>query len=242
VELDRAVYDTSTLDNKVRDAISAVRVLQKQAGINASQVWLHSMSEGTLLCAETAARIPDEIKGIVLASVLNDMKATLKFMMTDGMFSQHQGHWDANRDGTITASEFEADPRDVRKRMSPGITLASFDRTGDGAYTVEDARANAKAATDAVDSQNMEILNAWVKAVAIVDIPAGWIRDHLDHAPTESFLTRLRMPVAFFQGEADALTPASEIHALERRMQAAGKTNMEFHYFPGLGHDLGGMQ
>lgn len=151
-------------------------------------------------------------------------------------------HWDANRDGTITAAEFDADPRGIRKLMTPGITITSFDRTGDGAYTVEDARINAKPYTDAVDSQNMEILNAWLKATAMVDIPAGWIRDHLNHQSTETFLRQLTMPVGFFQGEADPLTPASEIRALEQRMKAAGKTNVEFHYFPGLGHDLGGLQ
>src|SRR5690349_10732009 len=81
VQLDRAVYNTSTLDNKVQDAITAVRLVQKQGGIDPSQIFLHSMSEGTLLCAEAAARIPKEIKGLILAAVLTDMKVAMKFMM-----------------------------------------------------------------------------------------------------------------------------------------------------------------
>jgi pimeloyl-ACP methyl ester carboxylesterase len=200
VEIDRAVYNTSTLDNKVRDAITAVGVVQKQPGIDPSQVFLHSMSEGTLLCAETAARIPKQIKGLVLAAVLTDMKAAMKFMMTDGVFAQHQGHWDANRDGTITAAEFDADPRGIRKLMPAGIVLARFDRTGDGAYTVEDARMNGQALVDAVDKANMDVLNAWLKAVALVDTPDGWLADHLKHAITETFLVQLDMPIGFFSG------------------------------------------
>jgi pimeloyl-ACP methyl ester carboxylesterase len=242
VQLDRAVYNTSTLDNKVRDAVTAVRLVQKQTGIDPSQIFLHSMSEGTLLCAETAASIPKEIKGLVLAAVLTDMKAAMKFMMTDGVFEQHRGHWDANRDGTITAEEFDADPRGIRKLMPPGIVLARFDRTGDGAYTVEDARMNGKTLVDAVDTQNMAVLNGWLKAVAMVDTPDGWLADHLKHQNTEAFLSQLDMPIGFFQGEADALTPVAEVRALEQRMKAAGKTKMEFHYFPGLGHDLAGLQ
>jgi pimeloyl-ACP methyl ester carboxylesterase len=242
VQLDRAVYNTSTLDNKVQDAITAVRLVQKQDGIDPSQIFLHSMSEGTLLCAETAARIPKEIKGLVLAAVLTDMKAAMKFMMTDGVFEQHRGHWDANRDGTITTAEFDADPRGIRKLMTSGIELARFDRTGDGVYTVEDARLNGQPLVNAVDTQDLQVLGGWLKAVAMVDTPDGWLADHLKHASTETFLSQLDMPVGFFQGEADALTPASEVRALEQRMKAAGKTKMEFHYFPGLGHDLAGLR
>ena len=242
VQLDRAIYNTSTLDNKVQDAITAVRLVQKQGGVDPSQIFLHSMSEGTLLCAETAARIPKEIKALVLAAVLTDMKAAMKFMMTDGVFEQHRGHWDANRDGTITTAEFDADPRGVRKLMPSGIELARFDRTGDGVYTVEDARMNGQTLVNAVDTQNMEVLGGWLKAVAMVDTPDGWLADHLKHSSIETFLSQLDMPVGFFQGEADALTPASEVRALEQRMNAAGKTKMEFHYFPRLGHDLAGLQ
>jgi hypothetical protein len=78
--------------------------------------------------------------------------------------------------------------------------LARFDRTGDGAYTVEDARMNGQALVDAVDKANMDVLNAWLKAVALVDTPDGWLADHLKHAITETFLVQLDMPIGFFSG------------------------------------------
>ena len=143
VELDRSIYNTSTLENKVLDAITAVRILQKRPEIDAKRIFLRGVSEGTLLAAEAASRIPNEIKGVVLSSVLTDMKTAMKFMMSDGTFWQHQGHWDANRDGTITPAEFAADPRGIRKLMPTGFELKMFDANADGNYTIEDARARA---------------------------------------------------------------------------------------------------
>lgn len=200
------------------------------------------MSEGTLLAAEAASRIPGEIKGVVLSSVLTDMKAAMKFMMSDGSFWQHQGHWDANRDGTITPAEFAADPRGIRKLMPAGFEFKTFDANADGNYTIEDARMRTKPLTDAVDARNLDPVAAWLKGAAAVDIPEGWLADHFAHAPIDTFLLKLDMPVGFFHGEAAQLTPVSELRALERRMKTAKKSAIEFHYFPDLDHSLGGLQ
>ena len=88
-KIDRVVYNTSTLDNKVRDALSAVDVVLKQKGIAPGEVFLMGASEGTLLAAEAAARAPDKVKGglilyAILSSTLKDM---LKFQAADGPFS-----------------------------------------------------------------------------------------------------------------------------------------------------------
>src|SRR5262245_26875140 len=50
--IDWDIYNTSTLENKVRDIISAVQVVKKQRGIDASLVFLMGASEGTLLASE----------------------------------------------------------------------------------------------------------------------------------------------------------------------------------------------
>src|SRR5687767_13314074 len=112
-ELDRAVYDTSTLDNKVRDGIAAVRVLQKESGVDASQLFLRGISEGTLLAVQIAATIPKEIKGLVLSGVIGDtLKSSLKFMAGRGTYMQHLGHWDAR-------SEERRVGKECRSRWSP---------------------------------------------------------------------------------------------------------------------------
>jgi hypothetical protein len=242
VEIDWPVYNTSTLENKVRDAMTAVRALQKQAAVDASRIFLRGHSEGSLLAAETASRMPTEIRGLVLSGLLTHLPAALKFMMTDGMFWQHQGHWDANRDGTITTAEFEADPRGIRKLMPPDFPFANFDRNGDGRYTVDDVRASMKAVVDAIDAGTSEAAMPFLKSAAAVDTPEGWLADHFRHAPIDTFLVQLQMPIGVFQGDVDQLTPASEVRALETRMKSAGKSNVEFQYFPGLDHALGGLE
>src|SRR5215813_5969223 len=44
-KIDRDIYNTSTLDNKVRDILSALRVVQKQPGVDASRIFLMGASE-----------------------------------------------------------------------------------------------------------------------------------------------------------------------------------------------------
>ena len=242
VRIDWPVYNTSTLENKVRDAMTAVRVLQKQAGVDAKRILLRGHSESTLLAAEAAARLQGEVSGVVLSGVLTRLPAALKFMMTDGMFWQHQGHWDANRDGTITTAEFDADPRGVRKLMPPDFPFSNFDRSGDGRYTVDDVRLSMKAMTDAIDAGQADAAMPFLKSAAAVEIPAGWVADHFRHAPIDTFLTQLTIPVGVFQGEADQLTPAAEVRALESRLKGAGKSNVEFQYFPALDHAFGGVE
>ena len=48
--------------------------------------------------------------------VRGDERCVLLLRMTDGVFERHRGHWDANRDGTITTAEFDADPREFPGR------------------------------------------------------------------------------------------------------------------------------
>jgi dienelactone hydrolase len=43
------IYNTSTLENKVRDILSAVQVVKKHPGISSSRIFLMGASEGTLL-------------------------------------------------------------------------------------------------------------------------------------------------------------------------------------------------
>ena len=227
-KVDRPIYNTSTLENKVRDAMTAVRVLQKQPAIDASRIVLRGHSEGTLLAAETASRMPKEIRAVALSGVLTNLRAALTFMMTDGWFWQHQAHWDGNRDGVITATEFQADPKGIRKLMPPDFPFSNFDRNEDGRYTVDDVRQARKPMVDAVGAGNAEAAMPFLKGAAAVEIPDGWVADHFRHAPIDTFLSQLQIPVGLFQGDVDQLTPASEVRALESRMKAAGKSNMEF--------------
>jgi pimeloyl-ACP methyl ester carboxylesterase len=239
VAIDRASFNTSTLDRKVRDAMGAVRMLRTRSDVDPSQVFLKGTSEGTLLAVETATRLPGEIKGLVLSSVVADMREAIKFMMIDGTFMNHRTFWDTNDDGTITHQEFEADRRGVRRAAK--IEFSVFDVNGDGVYTIDDLRIRLKKYVEAVDAGDLVTVGEWLKASAALELPDGWLKDHFAHPSTWSYLSKLDLPVGIFHGEADANTPVSGVKALERQAIGAGKTRMEFHYFAGEDHSLGGL-
>src|SRR5215510_9700819 len=46
-KIDWDIYNTSTLDNKVRDVLTAVELVRKQKGVDRSQIFLIGASEGT---------------------------------------------------------------------------------------------------------------------------------------------------------------------------------------------------
>jgi pimeloyl-ACP methyl ester carboxylesterase len=172
-EIERAIYDTSTLDNKVRDGIAAIRTLQKEAGVDASQIFLRGISEGTLLAAEIASRVPTEVKGLVLSGVIGDtLKSSLEFMAGAGTYLQHLGHWDANGDGRISAQEFETDPKAIRKQLPDTVTFKTFDTNGDGFYTREDRLAVVKPLLDEIRAGNLDVIEAFLKPSAVVEVPS----------------------------------------------------------------------
>jgi len=85
--IDPDVYNTSTLDNKVRDVLSAVALVRKQPGIDPARVFLMGASEGTLLAVQAAARAPKEISGLVLYGVLSvNMRDAFKYIVSDGAY------------------------------------------------------------------------------------------------------------------------------------------------------------
>jgi pimeloyl-ACP methyl ester carboxylesterase len=242
-QLDRAVYDTSTLANKVRDGIAAVRVLQKEAGVDASQIFLRGISEGTLLAVEIAASIPNEVKGLVLSGVIGDtFKSSLKFMASRGAYMQHLSHWDADGDGRISAQEFDTDPKRIRRQMPATVVFRSFDTDGDGSYTMAEYLAKSTPLVDLIEAENFDAIERWLQASAAMPLPnptRAWLKDHFSWPSMWALVTRLTMRIGFFQGELDVNTSAADVRVLEQQAKTAGQTNLEFSYYAGLDHGLG---
>lgn len=69
-EIDTAAFNTGTLENKVQDLISALRVVQQQGSIDSTKIELMGASEGTLLIAEATSRAPSDVAGLVMYGVL----------------------------------------------------------------------------------------------------------------------------------------------------------------------------
>jgi len=82
------------------------------------------------------------------------------------------------------------------------------------------------------------VIYAQLKGTAAVSLPANWLQDHFAHPAMGTFLSPLKIPVGFFHGDADNLTPIQGVRNIEEQAKKSGKTNFTFHYFEGLDHSL----
>jgi pimeloyl-ACP methyl ester carboxylesterase len=234
------IYNTSTLENKVRDILSVVEVVKKQPGIDTSQIFLMGASEGTLLAAEAASRAPGQIKGLILYGVMSgNMRETFRFIVTDGAFILYRKVFDADKDGKISKAEFEADPYKYRENVFKNAGFENFDRNGDGFWTGDEMKLLSKVYLDAIDSDNFEVLDRWATGSAGVTTPKGWFKDHFAHPAIWTFLSKLDISIGLFQGDADLSTSGEGVRKMEELAKKAGKSNMHFYYFERLDHSLG---
>ncbi|HEY6390263.1 MAG TPA: hypothetical protein VIX89_03225 [Bryobacteraceae bacterium] len=239
-KIEADVYNTSTLENKVRDVLSAVRAVRKQTGLSDVRIFLMGASEGTLLAADAAARAPKEISGLILYGVMSgNMRDMYKYIVGEGGFLTYLKFFDTDHDGKISKAEFEADPMKFREQVFHNAAFDAFDPDKDGFFTAADLKILTKSLADAADNDNFEVLDGWAKSSAGVTTPKDWFKDHFAHQPIWNFLSKLDIPAGLFQGIADANVPVEGVRKLENLAKAAGKTNLEFHYFEKLGHTLG---
>jgi pimeloyl-ACP methyl ester carboxylesterase len=239
-EIEREVYDTSTLENKVRDVLSAVSMLAELPSVDPTRIYLLGASEGTLLAAEAAARSEGRVAGLILyGSMSGTLRDLFRYIMTDGGFLTYRGFFDTDDDGRISPEEFEADPQQYRARVFQGAPFAVFDRDEDGFFTAADMPGLTRPYLNAIDQDNYAVLDNWARTAAGVATPSGWFQDHFEHEPIWTFLAPLDIPIGFFHGIQDNMAPVEGVRELERRAQTEGRTNLEFHYFEGLDHSLG---
>ena len=238
--IDTTIFNTSTLDNKVSDLLAAVRIVRQQPGVGDAPIWLMGASEGTLLIAEAAARAPGEVRGLLMYGVLaQNLRETFRYIMSDGAFLNYSRFFDADKNGTVTPAEFEADPRRYRAQALRNAPFSALDRNGDSVFTVADMKLMTKVYLDAIDNGNFPVLDAWARSSAGVSTPSNWFADHFAHADMWSFVSGLDMPIALFHGGMDINTPIDGVRALEARAKEAGRTQMRFFYFDDLDHSLG---
>jgi dienelactone hydrolase len=238
--IDTAVYNTSTLDNKVRDLLSAIAIVRAQPEIDARRVVLMGASEGTLLIADAAARARGQVAALVMYGVLaENLKNTAMFMFGDGTFLTYGRVFDADSNGVITQAKFEADARGYRARAMGNAPFATVDLNGDGVFSSADLKTKTQVYLNAVESNDYKALYEWSLKGAAVAIPTGWFENHFTYPEMWTFLSSLDIPVGMFHGAMDAMIPISSVRALEDRARAAGKTRMRFHYFPNGDHSLG---
>lgn len=239
-QIDHAIYDTSTLENKTRDLLSAVQAVRAHPRIDPRRVFVLGTSEGSVLAAAAAARERGSIAGLILYGVMADpMPVTFRFIMTDGGFLTYRKFFDTDEDGRIAQAEFETDARGYRARVLNGAPFSVFDRNGDGVFLSDEMSLLTKPYLDAIAGEDFTVLDAWARTAAGATTPRDWFRDHFRHPPLWRFLSQLDVPVAIFHGTTDASTPVESVRALEALAGQAGKRRFTFRYLQGEDHSLG---
>ena len=239
-EIEREVYNTSTLDNKVLDVLAAVALLKESPGVDPSRIYLLGASEGTLLAAKAAASQKDAVAGLILYGAMSGtLRDLFRFIMTDGAYLAYCGYFDTDEDGIISSEEFEADANGYRASVFPTAPFSAFDKDQDGFFRPEEMPELTRPYLDAIDQENYTVLDQWAKTSAGVSTPEGWFKNHFEHDPIWTFLSELDVPVGFFHGDGDSNAPIEGVRELEQRARAEGLSKMEFHYFEGLDHSLG---
>jgi len=230
-EIDHQIYNTSTLENKVRDILAAIATLRRKDGLKKTPILLMGASEGTLLAAEAAARQPDEVSGLVLYGVLaTNLRETFRYIMSGGAFLKYEKSMDLDGDGDITKTEWDEVVKDT--------AFSQADTNKDGIFNVKDMEVLTKKYLDAIDANDFEVLQEWAKTSAAVAVPDNWFKDHFQHQTSWDFLSKLDIPVGCFHGDMDAMTPIAAVRQLEAKAMESGLTKMEFHYCKGLDHSL----
>lgn len=235
------VFNTSSLDNKVRDILSAIQTVREQPGCQVIPIFLIGASEGTLLAAEAAARAPKEVAGLVLYGVLtSNMRENFKYIMSDGAFLMYKHNFDTNGDGKVSKEEYDADPKKFRDQSAlKQVAFEQLDVNKDGFFSVDDIKKiKTQVYLDAVDKDDFAVLQKWASSSAAVAVPKEWFKDHFAHQPIWSFLSAVDIPVGCFQGALDTAVPIEGVRELEKKAKAAGKNKMEFFYFDELDHSL----
>jgi len=240
--IDWDIYNTSTLENKVRDLLTAVEIVKEQPGIDGSRIFLMGASEGTLLAAEAAVRSRGQIKGLILYGILtSNLKDNFRYIITDGAFLPWVKFFDTDKDGRVSKQEFEADPHKYREKVLQNAPFESLDKDKDGFFTAEELGVISTRLRDlreALDSNNYAVLDEWARTSAAASTPKDWFKDHFAHQPIWTFLSALDIPIGLFQGDNDAMVPIEGVKKLEERAKKAGKSRMEFYYFDNLDHSL----
>lgn len=232
--IDWKVYNTSTLENKVRDLLSAIEAVRKQDGLRGTPIFLLGASEGTLLAAEAAARSPHFVAGLALYGVMaTNLRETFTYIMSDGDFLRYRP-LDENRDSVITPLEWD--------KVVKNQDFTKADLNADGKFTVDDIKVSTKKYLDAIAADDYAVLQDWAKANAGLSVPDGWFKDHFAHADSWTFLRQLNIPIGCFHGDADRSAPISAVRELEGKSKQANLSKMEFHYFEGLDHSLNVVQ
>jgi hypothetical protein len=211
--VDENVYAANTVDDLVRDAVTATLYLRSEPRFSKRPVILLGHSEGTML-APLAARSLD-VNGLVLLSAMaRRLDVILYYQNVTRQLEWCSSVLDKNSDGFILPEEAALEPR-----LSLDFTLMDTDKDG------RISTAELTTVLERFHQKTIEKLNS-----------DPWFQSHLKAEPNYQVLPEFSGPILIVQGEEDRQTPMQEVKLLDAALREGGHSDYTIKTFPGLGH------
>lgn len=211
--VDAGVYGAITVDDLRQDAVAVMKYLRGLPRFAGSPLILLGHSEGTML-APLAAREAKADGLALLGAMGRRLDALVYYQLVTRNIDTSYTVLDADRDGYITESEAQAEPR-----ISLNFPVTDADK--DGRISREEL---------------VSVLEAQYAGAEAQMKRSPWYRSHLRAEPNSAVLPGFSGPVLILQGEEDRQTPLVEARLLETALRDAGHGDYTVKTFPGLGH------
>ena len=237
--VDDELYTTYTVQNSISDVALWARLLSRDKRIGNGGVVLLGWSEGAITAPCVVLQQDVPIKALVLAGLPVDSMKTIMEWQLGGETSMrfYQGNFDRDGDGSVSPSEFDADPNGLLSRLGDP-KFSDLDRNADEMLTAEDFRLllapYLASVFDAIERDD----DAWLKENYGVQLTSNWFKAHAKLPTNYEMIPQLERPVYVFQGEDDANVPVQRVLDLASHMQELGKMNFHVQVFAGHDHDL----
>lgn len=236
-EIDETAYQTYLPLNQVKDVEAIIRHLKADSRLQNAKVILLGWSEGTMIAPLVALGGEVQVDALFLAGYCNETMADiLEWQLTGGSSMMNVGAYlDNDGDGTVTKTEYEADPFQVAAQFG---TFEALDINSDGGINQADFEQMLKETHDetfrAFDGGD----DAWLKENYGVRLTSAWFQAHRKLPPNRETMPQLTLPVYIFQGTIDANVPVEQSREIADIFQTAGKSNLHLLEFEMHDHDL----
>lgn len=240
-------YKTYLPLNSVEDIYYMINALKENEHLKDCKVYLLGWSEGSIIAPLVAEKYPSVVDGLFLAGYPNqNVKDILAWQNTGGpSMAWYRAHFEADEQGRISKTAYEADPKNVIASVLQNATFESIDNNNDGFISEEDFAAIWK---NVVGYSLDEILSAvekrddeWIRnnyGGGLIPLTSGWFLEHFGLRSNMEVLPGLNLPIYIFHGMIDQNSDVREVYKINEKFNELGKTNLIINVFENHNHAL----
>lgn len=231
VNIDYDLYVKNTIPSLMEDSNLAFESLLHNSRVDLNRIAIAGGSEGVWMATSIGNRHP-EIREISLISsgierfdVLFDRQ--LSVLIPEGLVSA----LDQDHSGALSISELS----DATLSSKGLLSFSEIDKNQDDQMDKEELAAELRRAVNhaLATGNNTFLLSDFGGGVSV-----PWLKSAYQLAPFAPEILKLKMPVIIHHGTADINASVRPIYELQKEAGLQGKTNFQFMYYDGLGHEL----